>query len=403
MTKRRAILILVTAVLAGTALLYFILGGKTPSGNPIDVFTGSPFGTPPTDNGSSSSDGSINTGSNSGGGNSATFAKLFKLSDVPVAGATSFISNGSLDVRYVSRADGHVFDVNPSTLAKVEVLNITSPKIYVAEWKADGSGFVERSLVGSGETVSNVAVTIIPPKATSTAYTSLVAPIRGFVDDIKVLADGSVIYNLSDTGAVVNSGFQGEKPRTLFTLDFTDWQMKPVNASAVLLLTKPSASAEGYAYLLNPKTGSFSRLLGPLDGLSALLSPDGKRLVYNSTSGSANSTFVLNLSTSLTTSIYPPTLPDKCAWSKKLPSTVICGAPRDGLGKDVPDEWYQGLASYSDRIYRFNSDTNTAELLADPEKDFNTKLDVMSPFLSPDEDYLFFTDKNSLLLWALKL
>jgi hypothetical protein len=45
MSKRTAIIIVIAVLVLGTLILYFLLGGKAPSGLPI--FPGLPFGTPP--------------------------------------------------------------------------------------------------------------------------------------------------------------------------------------------------------------------------------------------------------------------------------------------------------------------------------------------------------------------
>jgi hypothetical protein len=61
------------------------------------------------------------------------------------------------------------------------------------------------------------------------------------------------------------------------------------------------------------------------------------------------------------------------------------------------------MSHYSDRVWRFDTDTDFANVVADPKKDFNTDIDAEHLFLSPKEDYLFFENKNDLTLWALKL
>jgi hypothetical protein len=77
--------------------------------------------------------------------------------------------------------------------------------------------------------------------------------------------------------------------------------------------------------------------------------------------------------------------------------------PSSGLRAGEPDLWYQGISHYSDRIWRFDVDTDYADVAVDPKKDFNIDIDAEKLFLSPSEDYLFFINKNDLSLWALKL
>jgi len=403
-------LIILLIVVVGAGVLYFLLGGKAPSGLPI--IGGSPFGTPPdqNDGGSATSSDSGENGAPTGGenglgANGQPINPLFKVSEGPIAGGVSFLKNGSEYVRYVDRATGHVTEVKISTLERTKILNTTRPHIYEAIWKSDGSGFIERSLDGDDEVISNMSVSISKPSSTSTDGLLLakLTLLRGDVGDIVVTPDGSLVYNLRDTGAVAISSFLGERPRTLFTMPFTSWKILPVSNTLSLISTKPSAFALGYAYNLDLRSGSLTKVLGPLPALSIKPSSDGGRIAYSFNGGDKMELQTQNLKTKVVSTISPATLAEKCVWSKKLTSILICGIPESGLGREVPDLWYQGVTTYSDKVWRFNVDTETAEILLDPEGGFNLNVDVTDPALSPDEGYLLFTNKNDLSLWAIRL
>ncbi|MBX4198834.1 hypothetical protein KW800_00970 [Candidatus Parcubacteria bacterium] len=405
--SRRALFISIPLVLiAGTAVLYFLLGGKSPVVSTI--INSLPFGTSPdgssnpvTNDGSNDDDGT-QTGL---GADGKPLAKLFKLSDAPVAGSVSFAKNGLTFVRYVDRATGHVLEINLATLEKQQIANTTIPKVYEALWKGDASGFVARSLDEGHDVVKNASITLIAPKSTSTSnlYTETATLLRGSVDELAVMPNGNLLYVLDDTGALALSSFLGEKPKTLFTMPFTNWRLVPVNASTALIYTKASEQALGYAYTLNLSTGAMTKVLGPLLGLTANLSPDGKRALFAYESDGSNTFSILNLSSKASTTLFPNTLPEKCAWSVKSSSTVYCGAPSGGFPSGQPDLWYKGLTSFADRVWRIDVTTNSTDVLADPSTDFHTDIDVEKPFLSPSEDYLFFINKSDLSLWALKL
>jgi len=96
------------------------------------------------------------------------------------------------------------------------------------------------------------------------------------------------------------------------------------------------------------------------------------------------------------------TLPEKCVWSVRVKNDLICGSPKS-IDSTEPDNWYQGITHFSDRVWRFNTDTGFTDVLADPKNDFNIILDVENPELAPDEDYIFFRNKTDQTLWALKL
>lgn len=402
MSKRKKIIISLVVIILGTGILYFFLrgGGGADGGS---IFSGFPFGTPPE--GVPVGSGGEGEGGETLGTPGKELLRFVKLVETPVAGAVAFIKNGSTFVRYVDRATGHIYDINPATLEKVTILNTTLPKVYQAIWKQDASGFIMRSVADQSDVMTNVAIVLTPPNASSTdgLYKAQTTLLRGEIGDIVVIPDDRLLYNLNSSGSVSMASFTGEKPQTLYTSTFTEWRLHPINTSVALLVTKASVSALGYAYTLNLKSGGLTKVLGPLQALTILPNQDGKRLAYAWLENGDLRFSTLNLSTKSVLPVTPVTLPEKCVWSKKISSIIICGAPSSGLGVNVPDLWYRGEMAYTDNVWRFNTDTDTAEILVEPKEDFKVELDVTSPILSPDEDYLFFINKSDLSLWALRL
>ena len=113
--------------------------------------------------------------------------------------------------------------------------------------------------------------------------------------------------------------------------------------------------------------------------------------------------FAKNLTNNALSEILPTTIAEKCIWSIKQIDTVFCGAPIDGLGPNEPDDWYRGATHFSDSIWLFNTGAEFAQVLSEPKTEFGVDLDLAEPKLSPDEDYLIFTNNTDLSLWALKL
>ncbi|MDQ3089725.1 MAG: hypothetical protein M3Q24_01050 [bacterium] len=337
---------------------------------------------------------------------SKSLAKLFRLSEVPVAGAVGFIKNNSTFVRYSDRATGHIYDINPATLEKIKITNNTLPKIYEAHFKKDASGVIYRSLVNNTDQISNTSIDIIPPKSTSTnaLYNIYSTVLRGDIGDVSVGNASNISYNLKDEGAIVISAFNGSGRQTLFNSSFTDWQIDWPGKN-IVILTKPSAGAAGFAYTLNPVNGAINKLEGPLNGLTVLVNFLDNKFVYSYNDEGLTRFFYGDLLDGTRGELSPSTFASKCVWSKKVAPLIYCGSPVSTIGITAgePDLWYQGVTHYSDQVWLHDTEGGESRVVLDPKKDFNLDLDIINPFLTPDEDYFIFTNKNDLSLWALKL
>lgn len=391
-------------VLGAVGVWYFFFKTTSPT-TLIPTNTGLPFG-----QGGEGTSGDPNTPSSQNpstdpAGTSASRAALFRLTTTPVSGAVAFLKNGFTTIRYVERATSHLYDINPVTLEKVRITNNTIPQVYEAHFKNDGSGVIMRSLKTGSDTIDTVVLTLTPPVSTSTEafYEVAQSVLRGNIDDIAVANNNTLAFTTKDTGGVISSSFLGEKPTTVFSSAFKQWEISWKDLTTLFITTKASSNASGYAYTLNTKTGGLTKLLGPLNALSLIGSPDGRQVVYSYKEGTQFVLRTKNLASGLVSEITPITLAEKCTWGAKQSSILYCGAPAGGVGQNNPDEWYQGGSSFSDRIWRFNLDTGLTEIVADPQKDFNTNIDATHLTLTPDEDYLILQNKKDLSLWALKL
>ncbi|MBI2086780.1 MAG: hypothetical protein HYT69_01250 [Candidatus Zambryskibacteria bacterium] len=333
--------------------------------------------------------------------------KLFRISNTPVAGFTTF---GNL-VRYVDRATGHIYEVNLETNGKIKITNQTLPKIYEAYFRPDGNAVLFRSLENdSSGVVENLSLALTPPQSTSTdaLYTVSSTLLRGDINSVAVgsglpaQAGNTLFYVLRDTNAIVSSTFTGTSLRTLFQSAFDNWRLERAGNN-LLVYTEASANAPGFAYFLNSAGGSLSKILGPLQGLTAIANSNGSRILYSYFENNGTKLFVKNSQTGASSEILPSTLAEKCIWSSKEVNTFFCGTPLIGLSGQEPDNWYLGKTHFSDYIWRFDTNSETAQLVSNPKTDFDIDLDVLKPKLSSNEDYLVFINKTDQTLWAIRL
>jgi len=330
-------------------------------------------------------------------------AKLFRLSNTPVAGAVALNRGTStVIVRYVDRATGHIYDVNLATLEKTKVTNQTLPKIYEAYFRPDGNAVLFRSLKNDSDVVENLSLALTPPTATSTLYSVSSTALRGDISAVSVGSGNTLFYALRDTSSIVSSVFNDTGVKTLFTSAFSNWRLVSTGNSLVLH-TKASANVPGYAYTLNSSNGTLTKIVGPLNGLVAISNAAGSRGLYSYVEGNRTRLFVQDLKSGAATEILPATLAEKCIWSVKDVGTLFCAVPTSGVGAGEPDNWYRGLTHFSDQIWHFDNDSEIAQLISEPKNDLDVDIDISEPKLSPNEDYLIFMNKTDLSLWALKL
>ena len=326
---------------------------------------------------------------------------LFRLAVEPVAG---FVVLTNV-VRYIDRATGHIYDVDLATLKKTKIINKTLPKIYEVYFRADGNAVLLRYLRDDSDTVENLALTLTPPKATSTdgLYEVSATLLRGDIESVAVGAGNALYYSLNDSGAIASSAFNNIALKTLFSSVFTDWRLSGAGSS-LIIYTKAGSTAPGYAYTLNQTNGNLTKLLGPLNGLAVMADSSGTHIAYsyNNQNGGAGME-AKNLQTGAVIDIPLATIAEKCVWSGKNRGVIYCGSPVSEIGGNEPDNWYRGVTHFSDRIWRFDTNTEIAQILSEPKASLNMDIDASDLKLSPNEDYLIFTNKRDLSLWALKL
>ncbi len=314
----------------------------------------------------------------------------------------------ALAVRYVERATGNVYEKFIDRLEERKISTTVIPKIHEAIFGNTGKSVILRYADDDNRTIETFSG--ILPEETA-GGDSLPEMKGGFfpqnIPSVSISPDDSKIFYISKfgngvLGTIVN--FDGTKKSQIFNSTFTEWNPQWVNARIISLNTKPSASVPGYAYVLDTQTKDFSEVLGGIQGLTSLYSPNGKKILYSKTSSSGDS-FSLSLydvDAKNSSDLGIHTLPEKCVWSKDN-IIAYCAVPNSINPGQYPDVWYQGLMSFSDSIWKINTKTAAFNLLSDMSKESGTQIDGTELFLDENENYVFFTNKKDSKLWSLKL
>lgn len=221
------------------------------------------------------------------------------------------------------------------------------------------------------------------------------------IQNIVYEPDGSKMFYIQhEIGGIVGYTIDpdGSKTTKTFSSPFTEWLPQWVNKDTIALTTYASREADGYLYVLNPTSGTFTKRFGPVRGLTTLMSPDGTWIISSESTQTGIITKLVNLTTGESKDLSLATLPEKCVWQKDS-LWAICAVPSQVPRAMYPDEWYQGLTTFQDEFWKIEVSPFRTTKLYTPDKDH----DFINPVLGPDGSFLYVTDKNTGYLWNLRV
>ena len=350
--------------------------------------------------------------SSGGGASSSRIGKespkniLTQLTENAISGAAYY---GTTTALYMERATGHIYKINLDGTNSVRLSNATVPKSFEAVWSYKSDKMAVRYFEDPAPGSINLAVkTFLASighllKATSTSEAELKGlALPSSVSEIAVSpAEDKVFYlnNLGNDGVEgVVADFGNKNQKKIFELPFGEFNISWPTKDNIVLLTKPSAKAEGYLYFLNQKTGVLTRILGGIKGLTAVVSPDGEKIVFSGIGREGTESKVYNVKNKTVSNLGFAVLADKCAWGRKNKNMIYCAVSAKKPDNNQPDGWYQGVVSFDDGVWSKNISTGESKNILS-----RFGADIMNIFVSSDENYLIFTDKNDGTLWSLKL
>ncbi|MBU2103396.1 hypothetical protein KKD95_00030, partial [Patescibacteria group bacterium] len=337
--------------------------------------------------------------------------KLIRITEGPVAkgvavlaipavtssttASTTIVSPADTEVRFVERQSGNVytFRVHDRVLARIS--NKTLPGIQEAAWVPDGSRVYVRYLIRATDGVEHVDTYALPADGGEGYFLEQ--------DLEQVVARNDVVFSLlpTRTGSVGSlSAPDGTNIRTLFTSVVSRLRTE-FSGEDLVATTKASTGLDGYSFLVSRTNGSLTRLLGPLRGLTTLPSPDGNHVLYSFSDRGKLATQVLNTATRTATPLPLATLAEKCVWAPGKEG-LYCAVPTAVTG-NLPDDWYQGARTFTDRIWYIDLSSRLATLIVDPAQVGEVEIDAIALTLDPQEDVLVFTNKKDGSLWSYDL
>lgn len=309
-------------------------------------------------------------------------------------------------LRYVNRASGNVYETFIDKIQEKQFTTTVIPKVYEAFFGNGGQSVVMRYLKTDGKTIETFVGNM--PQELLAGDTTAGNEIKGTflpenVSDMSLSPDAKSIFYLLNSGDGVfgtTLNLSTNKKTQIFSSPFTEWLSWWPTSKTITLTTKPSSFVPGYMYTKDLISQKFSQVLGKINGLTTLMSPDGKTILCGDNKLSLN---FYHPGTNTTDPAGVKTLPEKCVWNKTS-TTIYCAVPKTTSGNGYPDTWYQGEVSFSDQIWKVDAATGNATMIIDPSTTTGgAEVDGMKLVVDDGENYLFFINKKDSFLWELGL
>jgi len=334
---------------------------------------------------------------------------LRELSTTPIGGYGASTTASTTIVHWIDRGRGNVLEAKEDSLNITTLSNTLLPKMYNSLWSNDTYSFIGQILGDDNSTVSTLYATL-SKQATSSSATPYTLNGKNLPNNIVAYAVSPkkdkifflVVQNGSGIGYI--APFNGGTATQIFSTPFTEVNVDWPEDNTIAITTKGSADQYGYLYFVSPKTGVWKKIVGPLPGLSTLVSHDAKYAIL-SVAGNANNviTSIYSIASSTGNDAIIRTLADKCVWGNFYKDMVYCAVPFQPVSGTYPDDWYKGTLATVDKIWSVDAKTGEVHLVSTVFADANKLIDAYNMGLDDKDNYLFFMNKYDLSFWSLDL
>jgi hypothetical protein len=418
------VLIIILLVLAGFGYWYFLLHGpSSSSGAPAPTSATNGFN-PINRTVSGSGTSNVNAAPGNTVGTSSPRQTtivpapvLRLLSSTPVGGFGASDTASTTIVRWVDRGRGNVYQADGLSLNISTLSNTLLPRIYESSWNAAASSFIGTLLADSSSDPLYVYAALSTQSTSTVSATDTTGTLTPFTLKGKDLPQNIIAYAVSpkkdklfmlmdEGGTAVGyvSTFDGKSTTKIFDTPLTQVSVDWPEDNTIAITTKGQSAEGGFLYFVNPRTGVWKKILGPIPGLSAKVSHDAKYVLVSVTGNSSDIlTSIYDVSKVSGQDAVVRTLADKCAWGNFYKDLVYCGVPSQPAAATYPDDWYQGTVSFIDKIWQINAVTGEVHLVSSIVDQSDRVIDAFDLGLDAKDDYLFFMNKNDLSLWSLDL
>lgn len=303
------------------------------------------------------------------------------------------ISPDKKSLYYVLRENGHILKSDLDGNNEETLTNLTILESFDGFW----SPLKTKAVIFYHE--SGMVKKFVEETATGTPSRFLPQEVQSF----SWSPDGKSMAYLIPQGGQTNlviADQDNKGGRVVFSTPIPDFTLQWVSKNSILLVSRPSGLAPSLVMRFDVVKRQAEPLLTASRGVVVRPMPDASGFAFSKSSASsqveAMALYTFKDGRSAPLDII--TIAEKCAFSPDS-QKLYCGVPQGGVRSPSPDEWYKGAVAFSDAIVEIDLKNNQSKTLMENQAD----VDVISPFVSPDGQYLFFQDKKDGTLWRLTL
>jgi hypothetical protein len=364
------------------------------------------------------------------------------LSNTPVGGYSASTTASTTIVRWVDRGRGNIYEAHSDNSAIVTVSNTIVPKIISSIWNKNLTAFVSSTFTdstpGFSTLYAELKARVLPKVATSTSNRNVSASTTNQRLNSSAITGSSIstdpnqqttfelkgknlpsniityaaspkkdkiffMVNESGYGVGYTATFDGKSVTQIFSTPVTQVNAEWPEENTIALTTKGSATLDGFLYFVNPKTGIWKKVIGPILGLSTKVSHDAKYVLASYADKSSIGTSIYVIATQVSSDAVIHTLADKCVWGNFTTNMIYCAVPAQPINGSYPDDWYGGIISNVDKIWQINATSGEIHLVTSIVDQSDRVIDAFNLGLDPKDEFLFFMNKNDLSLWSFDL
>ena len=327
------------------------------------------------------------------------FALATTTKNVVATTSTESSTLPDTEIRFIDRGSGNMYAYRVSTRNLSRLSNRTIPGVQEVAWLPNGEMAYLRFLSEESDGSRHTETYALPAGGENGRALS-----RDLADVYATPSGGLLSLTSGTNGSTATlSKADGSGARTLFSSTLGKLFVFATDGP-YFAATPSSARLSGYAFSVSASTGVFTRILGPLRGLSILPNHTGTKALFSYFDGTGMRLAVYDIAKRETVPLPVSTLAEKCAWVPD-DTGAYCGVPVSDsfTNAEIPDDWYQGVLHTADRVWNIDLTDRVATLVANLPALSDTPIDAVSLTFDENSKTLSFISRTDGSLWLYEL